>query len=92
MEADRWWTPGDDMTNDSRIEKFPVGELVELRTELLQSGVDSFQAAELVTAFLSGRGYGVDSTVVRDTAVRLEGNSCPIECMQQELERIAYVM
>jgi hypothetical protein len=34
----------------------------------------------------------VDSTVVREAVVRLEGNACPIECMQQELERIAYVM
>lgn len=80
------------MTNDSRIEKFPVAELAGLRTELLQSGVDSFQAAELVTAFLSGRGYGVDAEVVRDAVVRLEGNACRIECMQRELERIAYVM
>jgi hypothetical protein len=44
------------MASDSRIEKFPVAELAGLRTELLQSGMDSWQAAEFVTTFLSGRG------------------------------------
>ncbi len=80
------------MASDSRIEKFPVAELAGLRTELLRSGFDTFQAAELVTIFLSGRGYGVDSVMVREAVARLEGSACPIECMQQELERVAYVM
>jgi len=75
-----------------RIEKFPTAELVGLRTELLQSNVDSWQAAELVTAFLAGRGYGVNAATVREAVLRLEGNMCSIECMQQELERVAYVM
>lgn len=75
-----------------RIEKFPAAELAGLRTELLQSNVDSWQAAELVTTFLAGRGYGVNSTMVREAVLRLEGNMCSIECMQQELERVAYVM
>jgi len=80
------------MASDSRIEKFPVAELAGLRTELLQSGVDSWQAADLVTAFLSGRGYGADPVQVREAVVRLEGGACNFECMQRELERIAYVM
>lgn len=80
------------MKNDSRIEKFPVADLAGLRTELLQSGVDSWQAAELVTNFLSGRGYGVDPTIVREAVLRLEANACSVECMQQEFERVAYVM
>jgi hypothetical protein len=54
--------------------------------------MDSWQAAELVTAFLSGRGYGADPTMVREAVVRLEANACKFECMQQELERIAYMM
>ena len=80
------------MTNESKIEKFAVTELAGLRTELLQSGVDSWQAAELVTAFLSGRGYGADPATVREAVLRLEGNACSLECMQQELESVAYVM
>jgi hypothetical protein len=80
------------MANDSRIEKFPVAELAGLRTELLQSGVDSFQAAEMVTRFLSGRGYGVDPAHVREAVLRLEGYACSPECIQLELERVAYVM
>jgi len=80
------------MASENRIEKFPVTELAGLRTELLQSGVDSWQAAELVTLFLSGRGYGADPTMVREAVVRLEANACSVECMQKELERVAYVM
>jgi hypothetical protein len=75
-----------------RIEKFPAAELAGLRTELLQSSVDSWQAAELVTTFLAGRGYGVNPVMVREAVLRLEGAMCSIECMQLELERVAYVM
>lgn len=80
------------MANDRRIEKFPVAELAGLRTELLQSSIDSWQAAEMVTSFLSGRGYGADPGMVREAVLRLEANACSFECMQQELERVAYVM
>ncbi len=79
------------MAEERRIEKFPVAELAGLRTELLQTGMDSWQAAELVTTFLSGRGYGADPEVVRDLVQRLEGHSS-LDFMQQELERAAYVM
>jgi hypothetical protein len=79
------------MADERRIEKFPVAELAGLRTELLQSGMDSWQAAELVTTFLSGRGYGADPEMVRNLVQRMEGG-CSLEVMQQELERAAYVM
>ena len=80
------------MGDERKVEKFPQIELAGLRTELLQTSVDSWQAAELVTAFLSGRGYGADPDMVRQAVLRLEGNQCSLECMQQELERVAYVM
>lgn len=80
------------MASDSRIEKFPVSELTGLRTELLQSNRDSWQAAELVTTFLSGRGYGADPAMVREAVLRLEANSCKVECMQRELEQVAWSM
>lgn len=80
------------MADDSRIEKFPAAELAGLRTELIQSGMDSFQAAEVLTTFLAGRGYGVDPMLVRDAALRLERNACSVDCIQKELERVAFVM
>ncbi len=79
------------MADERRIEKFPMVELAGLRTELLQSGMDSWQAAELVTTFLSGRGYGADPDAVRDLVERLDGG-CSLDRMQRELERAAYVM
>lgn len=80
------------MTSDSRIEKFPVGELAGLRTELLQSSLDSWQGAQLITTFLSGRGYGADPGMVREAVLRLEAGACNFECMQRELEQVARVM
>lgn len=80
------------MASNSRIEKFPVAELAGLRTELLQSGMDSWQAADVVTAFLTGHGYGADPGMVREAVLRLEMNACSFDCMQNELERVAYVM
>lgn len=80
------------MPEESKIEKFAASELSGLRTELLQSGVDSWQAAELVTAFLSGRGYGADPETVREAVLRLEEKACPLECMQRELESVAWAM
>lgn len=79
-------------SDSSRIEKFPVTELAGLRTELLQSGMDSWQAAELVKTFLTGHGYGADPAMVREAVLRLETHSCSVECMQNELENVAYVM
>jgi hypothetical protein len=80
------------MASESRIEKFPVTELAGLRTELLQSGMDSWQAAEVVKTFLMGHGYGADPAMVREAVLRLEAQSCSMECMQSELESVAYVM
>lgn len=82
----------DTMTPHGMVEKFPVAELQDLRNGLLQSGLDSWQAAELVSSFLSGRGYGVSRQSARDAVSRLEGLSCSLECMQAELEKLAMVM
>lgn len=75
-----------------KIEKFSMPELIQLRQELLQSGIDSRQAAELITAFLSVHGYGVNADLVPDALLRLEGSNCSVECIQAELERVAFVM
>jgi hypothetical protein len=72
------------------IEKFTATDLAALRTDLLQSGVDSFQAAELVTSFLSGRGYGISNDEARGVASKIEGVGCTVESIQAELERVAH--
>jgi predicted GNAT superfamily acetyltransferase len=85
--------PSDDRMNDSTyVERFTPTDLKMLRNELLQSGVDSRQAAEIVTNFLSGRGYGVSSLEARSAASLIEGPGCTPEHIQQELERVALVM
>jgi hypothetical protein len=75
-----------------KFEKFPLSDLSGLRDELMQSGLDSWQAAELITAFLSGRGYGVSNDAARTAASRIESVGCTIQCMQEEFEKLAQVM
>jgi len=74
------------------IEKFSGHDLLTLRTELLQSGVDSFQAAEIVANFLTGRGYGCSSHEARDVASNIEVPGVTVEHIQAQLERVARVM
>jgi hypothetical protein len=76
----------------STVEKFTAADLFSLREELKQSGLDSWQAAELISAFLSARGYGVSNRAARSAASRIESVGCSLECMQEELEKLALVM
>jgi hypothetical protein len=80
------------MNDTSKIEKFAASDLVNLRTELQQCGIDSWQAVEVLRAFLAGRGYGVSTQGARDSVVRLEGTGCNLDCIQRELESVAFVM
>jgi len=73
-------------------EKFSSVELAALRSELLQSGVDSWDAARVLQIFLAGRGYGVSPEAALDAASRVEGAGCALEVIQKELEGIAMVM
>lgn len=70
------------------IERFTTADLATLRADLSQSGLDSFQAAEIVTAFLSGRGYGISTDEARGVAALIDG-PCSVEEMQAELGRVA---
>ena len=74
------------------VERFTPTDLMLLRSELLQSGVDSFQAAEIVCNFLSGRGYGVSKHEAQAAASRIEVPGCTAERIQAELERVALAM
>lgn len=84
--------PAEVWTLANPVEKFPLADLSSLRDELLQSGLDSRQAAELISAFLAGRGYGVSSDNARNVATRIDVPHCSFEAMQRELEALAYVM
>jgi len=74
------------------VEKFSIAELSALRNELMQNGLDSWQAAELFHVFLSGRGYGVSSNAAIDAATRVEESGCSIDVLKRELESLAMVM
>jgi hypothetical protein len=83
---------GEETAMNDRVEKFDVRELTNLRNELMQSGIDSFQAAQVLATFLAGRGYGISAEAARDVALRIENSGCSFDCMQKELERVALVM
>lgn len=83
---------GCEMPTGRDIEKFPTLELQELRDGLLQQGLDCWQAADLISSFLAGRGYGVSRQSARDAVMRGEGIPHSIDGMQAELEKLAMVM
>jgi hypothetical protein len=74
------------------VERFAPMELMMLHTRLSGAQVDSFQAAEIVADFLSGRGYGVSKHEARQLVARIDSNRCSVEHIQAELERVARVM
>jgi hypothetical protein len=80
------------MKHPIKYERFPLADLSGLREELMQSGLDSWQAADLISSFLAGRGYGVSSHEARRAASRIESVGCSIQCMQEEFEKLALVM
>lgn len=86
------------MAEASKVEKFSKSELSNLRNELQEYRSDSWQAADVVSAFLVGRGYGVNSATMREAVSRMEAfNSSSdaaqaINAMQAALESVAYVM
>jgi hypothetical protein len=79
-------------TAKSGVEKFTATDLRSLREELAQSGLDCWQAGELISAFLNSRGYGVANNAARGAAVRIESVGCSLTAMQEELEKLAFVM
>ena len=76
----------------SKVEKFSATELVNLRSEVLRFGIDSWQAAEVLRDFLTGRGYGVNAEHARGAVARLEAAGRNLDGIQEELERLAFVM
>jgi hypothetical protein len=76
----------------SNIEAFSDADLTGLREELMKSGLDSWQAAELISSFLAARGYGVSTHDARKVVSRMESIGCSLKCLQAELEKLAHVM
>ncbi len=76
----------------SSFEKFPTDELISLREELRQAGIDCFQSAELLAAFLVQHGYGVSHREARVAASRIEQVNFALPRMQEELEKLAWIM
>ncbi len=76
----------------NEIQKFSEADLSSLRDGLRQSGLDSLQWAELLMAFLTERGYGASSDEARNAARRIEPLACTLPRLQEELERLAWVM
>jgi hypothetical protein len=75
-----------------RVEKFSEVELASLRMELTQAGLDSWQAAQVLSSFLAGRGYGVNHEHARKAVSRLEMGRWRYESLQAEIEKLAWVM
>lgn len=74
------------------FEQFPTDELMNLREDLKQFGIDCFQSAELLAAFLSQHGYGVSHHEARVAASRIEQVNFALPRLQEELEKLAWTM
>ena len=81
-----------ELNSISSMEKFTTTDVSSLREELKQTGLDSWQAAEVISSFLAVRGYGVSNHAARHAASRIESVGCSLKCMQEELEKLALVM
>ncbi len=80
------------MTERLRIEKFTHSELDSLRSNLQRSTLDTWQAADVISGFLSGRGYGASSEHLRSALQEVNWSTHSLERMQATLEQIAFVM
>lgn len=74
------------------LEKFSIGEVTALRSDLIKRGLDSFQIAEAIKMFVSGHGYGISSETALSAASRIEGPGYNVESLQKELETLVWVM
>ncbi len=80
------------MAEEARIEKFAPSELAKLRSEMMKRKMDSWQVADMVSAFLAGRGYGVNANAMRTAIAQLAMLGGSHDAMQAALETFVYVM
>ena len=75
------------------FEKFPADELKTLRDELRQSGLDSFQSAELLAAFLAPAWlWRLQLTRPATQPPAWNKPAFALPHLQEELEKLAWVM
>ena len=74
------------------FEQFSTEELATLREELQLGGLDTFQCGAVVSNFLTNKGYGVSSDRARAALTRMEPAQFTLLRLQEELEKLAYVM
>jgi hypothetical protein len=85
---------GDAMTDTTqvRVEKFSEADLAGLREDLLRAHLDSWQVGDVISSYLSTRGYGVSNQEARTLVARIERTGYSLQTMQEELEKLALVM
>lgn len=71
---------------------FPISDLAGLRDELLQSGLDTWQVAELIAGFFASHGFGISHIEARSAASRVSVLCGSLDGMRTELERLALPM
>jgi hypothetical protein len=74
------------------VEKFSEADLAGLREELLRAHLDSWQVGDVISNYLSMRGYGVSNPEARGMVARIEKTGYSLRSMQEELEKLALVM
>jgi hypothetical protein len=79
-------------TTANAVEKFSEADLAGLREELLRAHLDSWQVGDVISNYLSTRGYGVSSHEARTMVSRIERTGYSLKSMQEELEKLALVM
>jgi hypothetical protein len=72
--------------------KFSVSQVTALRQDLLQRGLDHFQAAEIINSFVAAGGYGISQEMARHIALRLERMHDGVEALHRQLESCALAM
>lgn len=72
-------------------DKFAVNDLQTLRSQLLSMGADYDGAAEIIYAFLSGRGYGISPDSARHAAFSFAIQGCSLDSIRQALNDAALV-
>ncbi len=74
------------------VEKFSEADLAGLREELRRSQLDSWQVGDVISNYLTMRGYGVSQDEARTMISRIEKTGYSLRSMQEELEKLALVM
>jgi len=76
--------------------KFSAADVAGLREELLHlrfdSRADSWQAGDVITNYLTLRGYGVEPEAARSTASRIKSAGYSTASIEEELGKLALVM